>query len=320
MLTRPQQDDWEPNFRAPTNAMQDFQPVFKFFPVAHWFADVMPKMAKLMGGEMAFFIKSIAEDMPGRVIRAKEAVEAGVVRERTIIFEDMLRSPALPDEDKTVYRLTGDGMIVVSAGTETTAWTLTVLPYHLLSSRPITSRLSRELDGMDPKKLSSQALERLPYLTAVIPEAIRLSYGIAARLPRVAPDEDLVYKGRDKTYVIPRGTAIGMSTVITHHNEDIFPDSHRFLPDRWLDEKGQRRTDREKYMLSFSRGSRVCVVMQLAWCNLYLATAALVLRCFPHMSLFETTLADIAYDHDAFVSRPKIGTKGVRVTMSESRG
>lgn len=124
------------------------------------------------------------------------------------------------------------------------------------------SRLSHELDGMDSKRLSWQALEKLPYLTAVILEAIRLSYGIAARLPRVAPDEDLIYRGRDKTYIIPRGTAIGMSTVITHHNEEIFPDSHRFLPERWLDEKGQRRTDREKYMWSFSRGSRVCVGMQ----------------------------------------------------------
>lgn len=70
---------------------------------------------------MAFFIKSITEDMPGRVIKAKEAVASDLVRERTAVFEDILRSPALPESDKSVYRLTGDGMILVSAGTETSA-------------------------------------------------------------------------------------------------------------------------------------------------------------------------------------------------------
>ncbi|KAK7911853.1 trichodiene oxygenase [Apiospora marii] len=281
-----EQDDWEPNFRAPTNAMQDAQPLFKFFPAAHWFADVFPKLAKLMGPEMAFFIKSITEDMPGRVIKAKEAVASNLVRERTAVFEDILRSPTLPESDKSVYRLTGDGMILVSAGTET----------------------------------SAARLEKLPYLTAVILEGLRLSYGIAARLPRVAPDEDLIYRDtRDGTggraYVIPRGYAVGMSTVIAHHDESIFPDSHRFLPERWLDAHDERRPELEKHMLSFSRGSRVCVGMQLAWCNLYLATAALMLRVFPRMELYETTLDDVQYDHDAFVSRPKVGTKGVRVVM-----
>ncbi|KAH9905309.1 cytochrome P450 [Xylariomycetidae sp. FL2044] len=313
------QDDWEPNFRAPTTAMQNAQPLFKYFHITHYLADVLPVLAKRMSAEMAFFIKSITEDMPGRVIRAKEAVESGVIRDRPFVFEEMLKSDALSESDKSVYRMTGDGMILMSAGTETTAWTLTVLTYHLLSNAELMSRLRAELESTDPERLAWTELEKLPYLTGVILEALRLSYGIAARLPRVAPDEDLVYRGGKKgrrEYVIPRGTAIGMSTVVTHHNEDIFPNSHAFAPERWFDAEGRRKPELEKHMLSFSRGSRACVGLQLAWCNMYLATAALVLRVFPAMALFETTIDDVAYDHDAFVSRPKVGTKGVRVVMS----
>lgn len=70
---------------------------------------------------MAFFIKSITEDMPGRVSKAKEVVASNLVRKRTAVFEDILRSPALPESDKSVCRLTGDGTILVAAGTETSA-------------------------------------------------------------------------------------------------------------------------------------------------------------------------------------------------------
>ena len=75
-------------------------------------------------------------------------------------------------------------------------------------------------------------LEQLPYLSAVLLEAIRLSYGVSSRLPRIAPDETLIYEGkfRDKPvqYVIPPGTAIGMSSVIMHTNEDSFPEPNEF--------------------------------------------------------------------------------------------
>lgn len=85
-----------------------------------------------------------------------------------------------------------------------------MITYHLLATPSIFDRLSRELAGMDPRVLNWARLEKLPYLTAVILEGLRLSYGIAARLPRVAPDEDLVYHARDgsgRDYVIPRGYA-----------------------------------------------------------------------------------------------------------------
>jgi cytochrome P450 len=45
-----------------------------------------------------------------------------------------------------------------------------------------------------------------------------------------------------------------------HHNETVFPDSHRFKPERWLDPAERKRL--EKYMVAFSKGSRQCIGMQ----------------------------------------------------------
>lgn len=106
-------------------------------------------------------------------------------------------------------------------------------------------------------------LEQLPYLSAVLLEAIRLSYGVATRLPRIAPDETLIYEGkfRNKSlqHIIPPGTAIGMSSVIMHANEDIFPDPDEFRPERWLTDDGTRHKELDGYLLSFSKGTRQCL-------------------------------------------------------------
>jgi cytochrome P450 len=53
-----------------------------------------------------------------------------------------------------------------------------------------------------------------------------------------------------------------MSSAILHHNEDIFPSSSEFIPERWLDEKQQVREDLKKFLLAFSHGSRQCTGMK----------------------------------------------------------
>lgn len=55
-------------------------------------------------------------------------------------------------------------------------------------------------------------------------------------------------------------TPVGMTSVFMHHNEDIFPDSYNFVPERWIDP--EHRKYLEKYMVSFTKGSRQCVGMK----------------------------------------------------------
>ncbi|KAF4630879.1 hypothetical protein G7Y89_g7257 [Cudoniella acicularis] len=109
----------------------------------------------------------------------------------------------------------------------------------------------------DGSALSMLELEKLPYLTGCIKEGLRLSYGPSTRMPRVAPDETLTYKD----WVIPAGTAVGICTVVAHHDESILPDSHTFKPERWLGDNSRRL---DKYLVQFGGGTRICLGINLA--------------------------------------------------------
>jgi cytochrome P450 len=211
--------------------------------------------------------------MPKLVVSTKADIEAGTDKGTTVLGS-LLQSD-LPPSEKSVRRLTDEATAMFSAGTETVSWALTVITYHLLSHPAMLERLTAEIAQVvdDSKKLPPWAtLEKLPYLNSVIYEGLRLSYGLASRTSRIATDEDLVYRGEWKPkgsstterveYIIPRGYAIGLSAVITHHDETLFPNSHAFLPERWLDDNGQHKKQLDRALLSFSKGSRACIGMK----------------------------------------------------------
>jgi cytochrome P450 len=208
--------------------------------------------------------------MPNYVKKAQANVSKGI-DDGSTVFGSVLQSD-LPPPEKSLQRLVEEGFSLFVAGTETVSWTLTVVTYHVLTKPLILQRLTAEVrsvvdaSGRLPKWVE---LEKLPYLGAVIHEGLRLSYGLAGRTARIAPGEDLVYRGtwvpnasstlEHVEYFIPRGYAIGMSAVITHHDEEIYPNSHSFVPERWLDEKDQKRKELDRALLSFSKGSRGCI-------------------------------------------------------------
>ncbi|KAM0124736.1 hypothetical protein ACHAP3_010138 [Botrytis cinerea] len=104
------------------------------------------------------------------------------------IFHEILFSD-LPPNEKSVARLWQEGQTVIGAGTETTAWTLSVIAYHVLANPDILSKLLAEMEGKNGLK----ELEQLPYMTAVIQEGLRLSFGVVAHLQRISPDQVLKF-------------------------------------------------------------------------------------------------------------------------------
>ncbi|KAL2794563.1 cytochrome P450 [Aspergillus keveii] len=221
---------------------------------------------------------------------------------RETLFDNVLSSN-LPPQEKSEARLAQDMQVFVSAGAETTAKAISYILFYLHNEPELLKKLKAELEplGNDPKLIE---LEQLPYLTGVMLEGIRLSYGVTARLPRIAPYNALKYK--DLT--IPPGTPISMSCLLMHHDESIFPDSYRFNPERWTDPAERKRL--EKYMVAFSKGSRMCIGMHLARSEIYLVISNLLRRM--KFELFETTIEDVRVIHDIFIPFVKMDSKGVR--------
>lgn len=64
--------------------------------------------------------------------------------------------------------------------------------------------------------------------------------------------------------------------------------------------------------------SKLTPFFRLAYCELYIGVAAIVLRAMPSMALYKTTIVDIAYDHDEGLGKPVRGSKGLRIRMMDN--
>ncbi|EHK96787.1 putative Trichodiene oxygenase [Glarea lozoyensis 74030] len=175
------------------------------------------------------------------------------------IFHEILKSDSLPAADRDVEYLWQEGQNFLGAGSDTVAFVLTMATYYLLADTKKAEKLREELRVARADKdteLRVVALMKLPYLTGVVNEALRLSYGTSCRLTRIAPTESLNFQH----WHIPAGTPISMSSLMMHHNENIFPQSHTFSPERWADQEDGGKA-LERYLVSFSKGSRQCIGM-----------------------------------------------------------
>lgn len=187
---------------------------------------------------------------------------------------------------------------------------LSVLTYHLNANPAVLQTLQKELETAMPEPdsdVSWSQLEQLPYLTAVVTEALRISSPVTTRLPRIAPVNELEVQG----WCIPAGTPTSMSYYFMHHNPALFPEPSRFLPERWLTPESKDTANRlDRYLVPFCKGSRNCVGINLAQAELYL-TVAMVFRRF-NFELIDTVRerdVDIAGDHFTAVARKD--SKGV---------
>ncbi|KAF9260619.1 cytochrome P450 [Marasmius fiardii PR-910] len=181
------------------------------------------------------------------------------------------------------------------AGSDTVANTCMIGTYHVLSNPKVLSTLRRELDEFWSSVLDDELcpkcekLERLPYLTAVIKESLRLSHGATSPLPRFVSQPGSTVLGT----TIPKGTVVSCASYFVHMDPHIFPDPTEFSPERWL-EPGSARLDR--YLVTFSKGPRMCIGINLAWCELYLIFANVFRKL--DMKVYNTTESDIRFrDH-----------------------
>ncbi|GAM33997.1 hypothetical protein TCE0_013f01297 [Talaromyces pinophilus] len=227
------------------------------------------------------------------------------------IFQALLDSD-LPPEEKSADRLQDEAQTLVGAGSETTAKTLTIVTFYLLQNKQMLETLRQELSTVDLKSSHSaqdvlSEVERLPYMNAVISEALRLMHGVTTRLPRVSHDT-IQYK----EWTIPPETPVSQCNLFVHMDPTVFPEPADFKPERWIEAK-QNNTRLDRYMVSFGRGSRQCVGINLAYAELFL-TLGTVLSRFD-MKIYKTTTEDVRVARDYFVGVPEPGSQGVRVTV-----
>ncbi|KAK7425512.1 hypothetical protein QQZ08_007953 [Neonectria magnoliae] len=162
----------------------------------------------------------------------------------------------------TQYHVLAGCVSNMVAGSDTTAISLSAILYQLLCSPEKLKTLRQEIDGFFSKQTS--ALKRitfqeslgLPYLQAVIKEALRLHPATGLPLERVVPEGGATISGK----FFPAGTIVGINSWVEHHNRSIFgEDADVFRPERWLTTDADRLSMMSRHWMPFGLGSRTCI-------------------------------------------------------------
>lgn len=203
--------------------------------------------------------------------------------------------------------------IFMFAGHDTTSSTLCWVGYVLTKYPDISQRFRQECDevfGPDPSgtaqkiKDDPRILNRLPYATAIIKEALRL-WPAASSVRKGLPDFFINYEGRQYP---TEGTITWPVVHAIQRNPRFWPQPDAFLPDRWLAKEGDPLFPTKGAWRAFEHGPRNCIGQELALLETKIIMAL----------IFRTMKVETAYEEfDAMQEKAGKGRKGGVKTTPE---
>ena len=163
-------------------------------------------------------------------------------------FLDKMSDAQQRDPDKvTPYHVFMMGLSNIIAGSDTTAVSLSSVAYYLMTSPRCLSKLRQEIKehGGWGKRITFKESQDMPYLQAVLKEALRMHPATGLPLWRVVPEGGLQFG----EHWLPPGTNVGLNSWVAHYNKRVYgDDAHVFRPERWEEAKegnGERYKEME---------------------------------------------------------------------------
>lgn len=178
---------------------------------------------------------------------------------------------------------------MLDAGSDTTQTSLTNCMYQLASNLDKQTRLYNLLISTVTLGDRSQPIapylevQKVPYLRACLDESFRCKPSVAFGLPRRTVGSGATIAG----HLVPPDTTVSVPLYNVHRNESLSTHASRFIPERWLDDKDEHRNgwttsqqehqNLKDFVLPFSLGGRACIGRNLAYMELSIVIAALVM-------------------------------------------
>lgn len=208
------------------------------------------------------------------------------------------------DEDgspMTDKELRDELLTLLIAGHETTATSLAWALYWLHTLPEVKQKLLQELDSLseNPDPID---IARLPYLTAVCNETLRIYPVAMLTFPRLV-QQPVELSG----YKLEPGKVVVSCIYLTHHREDLYPESKKFKPERFL----ERQYSPHEFM-PFGGGIRRCLGYALAELELKLVLATI-------MSKYKLTLANNKPEKPERRGVTLAPANGVKMILKEKR-
>ncbi|KAI8292604.1 hypothetical protein K4K60_003433 [Colletotrichum sp. SAR11_57] len=166
--------------------------------------------------------------------------------------------------------LRSEALEQIIAGSDTTAAAIRGTLLLIMTNARVYAKLQREIDdavrdGIAPAKgeglVSLEQTRRLPYLQAVIREALRVKTPVVNIFGRDVPaGGDTVNVGGESVY-LPGGACVGYSAYAMHHSKETYgEDAKTFRPERWFEEDDEKlATMKSVNDLVFGYGKFMCL-------------------------------------------------------------
>ncbi|KAI4711288.1 hypothetical protein J4E89_003853 [Alternaria sp. Ai002NY15] len=188
--------------------------------------------------------------------------------------KDVFSSLLDPNDDRITPEMNSDSRLLVIAGSDTVAATLSFLLYELCKNLETQAKLRTAIDEIETKKahLNVEDVTECAYLDGVINETLRLHPATPSGAQRETPPEGITLP--NGTY-IPGRVNIWMPFYSLQRDPRYFEEPLSFMPERWTGERPGAIIDKRAY-LPFSIGPYNCIGQKLAMMELRSVTANIV--------------------------------------------
>ncbi|KAK7742002.1 hypothetical protein SLS53_004586 [Cytospora paraplurivora] len=191
--------------------------------------------------------------------RVRERQENPV--ERKDILSQLLKTHEDNPEALSMDEIVAITTTNVIAGSDTTAISLSSVMYYLSKYPEARRKLELEIEtavglGSASNPITYAEAVKLPYLSAVINEAMRIHPATGFILERRVPKNGITLHGVH----LPESTVVGVNAWALHYNKDVFGhDVHAFRPERWIEGDEDSIKNMKRNMIAFGYGPRSCI-------------------------------------------------------------
>lgn len=210
-----------------------------------WISFIFSNLTNMMYAQMITtmgYLGSFIQALVPRRIMAQAVAHAQSTRDK--VDRRLARKDVRPDLISGIWHKIGapggisheelyaDSQIMIMAGSETSATLLAVTVYYLLRCPDKLAALAGEVRGAfaSEGELVFSAVSRLPYLNAVMEEALRIHPPLPAGINRVVPEGGAIIDDQ----FVAEGTVLQVPAWAASHLEENFVDPWDFVPERWL--------------------------------------------------------------------------------------
>ncbi|KXN74696.1 cytochrome P450 [Conidiobolus coronatus NRRL 28638] len=194
------------------------------------------------------------------------------------IHNDILQSMIDSKDPETGEKLSDqqivdECMVLLFAGMDTTANTLTWTLYEIIKHPGIYELVSNEIIEKFPNLNEPISLNvaknELKYLSAAILEAMRMHPVASGALPREVPEGGITING----HYLPPKTVIAIDIYTQNNDPNFWENPRKFDLSRWLGPNAEINKNR---LFTFGIGTRSCIGRDLAKNEIYLVLSNLI--------------------------------------------